>query len=328
MSMKTSLGLDIAKAKFDAALFVGERRQHQVFANTPAGIEQLQGWLSEHAAGQLHVCLEATGRYGEAVATALHMVGHRVSVINPARLKAYAHATMTRTKTDKTDALLLAQFCQTQTLPEWHPASPEQQALQALVRRSESLQTMRQQERNRLASGVTDPFVCQSLQRLLTVLDEELAAVEAELQRLADRAPSLQSELALLDSIPGIALPTARHLLAEIQDWRLFANARQLTAQAGLTPQQRLSGTSVHGKPRLSKIGSARLRKSLYWPAIVAMRCNPVIRDLADRLKAKGKPMMVIIGAAMRKLLVLAYGVLKSGLPFDPNYTRLTPVPA
>ena len=98
------------------------------------------------------------------------------------------------------------------------------------------------------------------------------------------------------------------------------ARPRQLAAHAGLAPQARESGSSVRGKSRISKRGNARLRKALYWPAIVAMRTNPVLRPFADRLREAGKPTMVIIIAVMRKLLHLAFGVLKTQQPFDPNY--------
>ena len=99
---------------------------------------------------------------------------------------------------------------------------------------------------------------------------------------------------------------------------RCAVDARQLAAYAGLTPRERTSGSSVHRPPHLAKTGNSRLRRALYLPAIVAMRHNPVVRALAERLRARGKRPMVIVGAAMRKLLHLIYGVLKSGKPFDP----------
>lgn len=327
MTARPTLGLDIAKAKLDAALLHGERVFHHVWPNTPAGFGQLADWLKARGVERVHVCLEATGTYGDAVAQFLHTAGHAVSFINPARLKAYAQSTMTRTKTDKTDAILLARFCQTHTLALWTPPDPEVQALQALVRRQDTLEAMRQQEANRLASGVTVALVRASLEHMLALLDAEIAELQALIQAHLQQHAALQRQHALLDSIPGIAATTATHLLAEVPNWQAYPSARQLTAQAGLTPRQRQSGSSVHGKPRLCKTGSARLRRLLYWPAIVALQHNPVIRALGDRLAARGKPKMVIIGAAMRKLLHLAFGVLKSGQPFDPNYRR-APLPA
>jgi len=320
MSLLPALGLDIAKAKLDAALLVGGQVHHRVFANTPAGHAELLAWLGQKGQAQVHVCLEATGTYGEAVALALHAAEHVVSYINPARLKAFGQTTMTRTKTDKTDAILLARFCEAHHPAPWTPPAPELRELQALVRRVESLQQMRQQEVNRLASGVTLAAVQASLEHMIALLDDELAKVQQLIHDHLDQHPGLKEQHALLDSIPGIGDTTATALLAELPNWQTFASAREVAAQAGLTPKQKLSGSSVHGKPRLSKTGSARLRKLLYFPAVVAKTHNPLIKAFCDRLLARGKPMMLVLGAAMRKLLHLIYGVLKSGKPFDPNY--------
>ena len=98
-----------------------------------------------------------------------------------------------------------------------------------------------------------------------------------------------------------------------------FAGARQVAAFAGLVPRIRQSG-QWKGHVRLSKCGSGRLRRALYMPAVAALRCNPVIRALRSRMLGAGKCKMSVVGAAMRKLLTLAFGVLKSGKPFDPNY--------
>jgi transposase len=108
-------------------------------------------------------------------------------------------------------------------------------------------------------------------------------------------------------------------LLAELTDALLFENARKVAAFAGLVPRLRQSGSCVRGRTSLSKVGSPRLRKALYFPAIAALRFNPLVRALGKRLAERGKTKMSIIGAAMRKLLHLCYGVLKSGRPFDPH---------
>ena len=315
-----ALGLDIAKLKFDAALLTESGVTHHVFPNTPQGYRALHGWYTQLGVPHVHACLEATGTYGDGVALALHAAGQTVSFINPARLKAFAQTTMTRTKTDKTDAVLLARFCAAFRPAPWTPPLPELRELQALVRRWQALQQMRQQDVNRRTGGLVQPAVHASIDTLLVHFDQALAQVEQALHDHLRQHPTLQRQVTLLDSIPGIAWPSAVQLLAEIGAWSNYASARALAAQAGLTPKQRLSGSSVHGKPKLAKTGSARLRKLLYFPAIVARTHNPVIRAFCDRLAAQGKPKMVIVGAAMRKLLHLIYGVLKSGRPFDPDY--------
>ena len=120
-------------------------------------------------------------------------------------------------------------------------------------------------------------------------------------------------------SIPGIGATTAAKLLGELMDVKLYESARQLAAFAGLAPRLHESGSSVKKRAKLSKVGAPRLRKALYFPAIVAIKHNPYIKELSARLRRRGKCPMQIIGAAMRKLVHLAYGVLKSGRPFDPE---------
>ncbi len=321
-----TLGIDLAKNKFDVALLHGEQIRHHSFPNTPAGITALLAWLPAQGCPQVHACLEATGTYGDAVARQLHTAGHVVSIVNPAVLKAFRQSTLTRTKNDRTDAHLLARYAALHHPKPWEPPSPELRELQALARRLESLLQLRQQESNRLASAERSCLVAESIQIMLTALDQEIARVEQLLRDHIQQHPDLKSQHDLLRSIPGIGDKTATTLLAECGDLAGFTDARALAAFAGLTPKQHQSGTSVHAKPRLSKIGSDRLRKALYFPAINACRFNPLVKAFADRLLARGKPKMAVIGAAMRKLLHLAYGVLKSRQPFDPNHGKLAPI--
>jgi len=319
MATTAWLGIDIAKDTFEACLLLEKRSAHGTFANTPAGFAKLDHWLKKRQVGPVHACLEATGRYSEGLAEHLHAAGHTVSVINPARLKAFGQATLVRTKTDQTDGWLLAEFCRRQQPEPWQPPAPEKQALRALVRRRESLLQLRQQEANRLGSGEDSPVVCASLAAVLKVLDEQLAQIEQAIRAQVADDPALKHQSELVDSIPGIGPTTAAALLAEI-DFGAYPSARQVAAQAGLTPRQRQSGTSVHGRPRLSKQGASQLRRILFFPAIVAKRHNPVIRAFAKRLAERGKAKLAIVCACRRKLLHLVYGVLKTGLPFDPNY--------
>jgi transposase len=277
-------------------------------------------WLKKHKCEQVWACLEATGTYGDGVAQALHEAGHQVSVVNPARIKAYAQSQLSRNKTDKQDALLIADYCRTQKPPLWTPPSPAWLELRAMVRHLDDLQTMRQQEVNRLGSGVASPTVVDALQQHIAFLDQQIEDLKDRIQGHINQHPDLKRDRDLLDSIKGIGTLTAAKLLAEIRDSRAFDSPGQLVAYAGLNPRQRLSGSSIRGQTHISKIGNAALRKALFFPAIAAKRFNPVMRDLALRLEAAGKSPMVIVVAVMRKLLHLAYGILKSGLPFDPDF--------
>lgn len=313
------LGIDISKRKFDACLIndAGKLR-HRAFPNTPAGFSQLSAWLAKQQAERVHACLEATGAYSEALATYLHEAGHEVSVVNPAQIKAYARSRLSRAKTDKADAALIAQFCAERRPPRWSPLPQEVRELQALARRLDSLLEMRQMESNRLEVAATEA-VRESLAGHLAYLDGEVARAEQLIRAHIDSHPGLRGQRDLLLSIPGIGETTAAKLLSEIMDVKLYESARQLAAFAGLAPRLHESGSSVRRKARLSKTGAPRLRKALYFPAIAAIKYNPYVKDLSERLRARGKCPMQVIGAAMRKLVHLAYGVLKSGKPFDPG---------
>ena len=316
--MEAVLGIDIAKATFQSALLRADGTlRHKSCPNTPAGFEQLAAWLLRQHVTRVHACLEATGTYGEALATWLHDAGHLVSVVNPAIIHAYARAQLARSKTDRLDAELIAHYTATQQPAPWTPPPPEIRQLQALVRRLDALQGMRAQEANRLAAGVVVADVRASIEAMLASLDRQIAHVRQLIADHLDQHPGLRSQRDLLTTIPGIGEATAAVLLAELFDKR-YTSARQAAAFAGLVPRIVESGT-LRGRSRLSKVGPGRLRKALYFPAVTALRCNPTIRAVRARLHAAGKPTMVIIGAAMRKLIHLAYGVLKSGRAYEPT---------
>lgn len=318
------LGLDVAKLKFNACLLRDSGKpRHRVFPNTAAGFAQLTEWLGRHGVARAHACLEATGTYGDALAAYLHAAGHVVSVVNPAASKAYAQSHLSRTKTDRVDASLIAGFCAERRPPAWYPPEREVLELQALVRRLESLVEMRTMEENRLSSGIVVEAVRASVEELIAHLSEQIKRTEMLIRDHINSHPRLKRQRELLDSIPGIAETTAAVLLAEVPDISRYQSARQVAAFAGLVPRERQSGSSVRGRVRLSKIGNARLRKALYFPAITALRCSPFFQQWADGLRQRGKSKMAVIGAAMRKLVHLAYGVLKTGKPFDPEWAKI-----
>lgn len=319
--MNAYLGIDVSKDWLDVVLL---RPTHQPeagrFDNRDEGFHSLHHFLKKRKVKLLHVCLEATGYYGDPLALFLHQIGYTVSVVNPARIKGYADSRLSRTKTDATDAALIADFCRTQQPEPWTPPPPEQQELQALVRRLDNLRDIRQQETNRRQAGIPSQAVLQTLDEHIAFLDHQIADLLRQIHDHIERHPHLRQQRDLLTSIPGIGDLTAAKLLAEIRDIRVFDNARQLAAFAGLTPHQRISGSSVRGRTRLSKRGTARLRSALYFPAIVAQQHNPILRPFAQHLLQAGKAKLAVLAAVMRKLLHLVYGILKSGQPFDPHY--------
>jgi transposase len=312
------LGIDIAKQRVAVALLVEGKVRNRSFKNAPDGFESLALWLRKWGIDQVHACMEATGNYGEALAIYLHGAGHTVSIVNPARIKGFAQSELIRTKTDKVDAGIIARFCLAMKPVSWTPPSPEIRSLRALVRWVDSLTGMLTQEKNRLGSA--HESVIPLIKGHINYLDKEIEEVREQIADLIDRDPDLSQKKDLLTSIPGIGTATIPVILAELDNLERFKHVRELVAFIGLAPKERLSGSSIKGKPRLCKTGNARLRKALYMPALVSIQCNPLMIVFYNRLKEKGKNGKVIVCAIMRKLVHLIFGILKSGKKYDPNY--------
>jgi transposase len=300
------------------SLLAGGKVRRREFRNQAGGFEELSIWLRKHKVKQCHACMEATNIFWEELARYLNEQGHLVSVVNPARIRHYSRSKLARNKTDKLDADLIADFCATQKPDPWEPPAAEIRELQALLRHLEDLKAMRSEVSTRLSNGVSSGSVRTLLQEHLAFLDRQIADLNKQIDQYIDQHPGLKQQRDLLTSIPGIGELTAAKLLSE--NIQAFDSTRALAAYAGLNPQVGNSGTSVRQRPKLSKIGNSHLRKALYFPAISAMRYNPTLQVFCDRLRERDKHNMAIIGAAMRKLLCLSLGVLKSGVPFDPNY--------
>ena len=319
------LGIDISKATFDTGLTEDNRRyQREKFSNEPDGYANLVEWLSAKQVTELHVCLEATGRYGDALASFLYSQGYKVSVVNPAQIHAYGKSKLRRNKNDQLDAQLIADFCFTQHPSAWTPPSPIQRESQEISRHISALKGDRQRKRNQLQSGISSPRLRKSIEKTIRFLDKEIHLLKKELQELLSRDETRAEDVRLLVSIPGIGLLTACLFLAEV-DVSRFAQASQLAAYAGLAPTEHTSGSSAHKKSRMSKVGNRHLRTLFFMPVLSAHRFNPIIANLRQRLTERNKPKMAVVGAVMRKLLHLAYGVLRTRKPFDPHHLQSIP---
>ena len=311
------VGTDISKDKFDAALLSAEGKyRHKKFANSLAGFTAFVAWLLSFGGDKPLIGMEATGAYSIPLADFLVGQGYSVSVINPARIHAFARTELSRAKTDKADAKLIARFMLEKKPPPWNPPPANIRELQAMLRRIEHLLEMRQMEQNRLDTAA--PSVADSIRTILESLDSELKATRERIRQHIDNDPDLRRRQDLLESIPGIGEATSAHLLVALSEHYGFDNAKQAVAHAGLAPKLSESGKWV-GQTRLSKTGAPMLRKALYMPALVAWRHNPAVRTFCQRLKANGKNGKAIACAAMRKLVHIAFGVLKSGKKFDLN---------
>lgn len=316
-----TLGIDVGKTDLEMALIDEEGSLvNTSVPNDSSGRESLLRWLEDRDAAPetTRVCMEASGGFEEAIARFLHEEGYAVSVVNPRRIKGYADSQLRRNKTDSADASLIARFGQREEPRLWEPLASTESRLRELTRARQTLKKEKTRTRNRL-DETEDEAVRKAYQDLLDGIDEQIEALEEEIEEHVDENEDLNEQCSLLDTIPGVGLQTAAVVISELRSPDRFESARQAAAYAGLVPSHFKSGTSVRGRPRMSKVGNARLRSAMYFPAMSALRCNAAIKAFGDRLKEKGKENMVVIGAAMRKLLHICYGVLKSGRPFDAS---------
>jgi len=322
--MTYQLGIDISKAKLDVALLNADGKyRSKVFPNDATGFKSLLQWLHTHVPSgkaEVHVCMEATGSYHEALALFLSDQGVAVSVVNPLLVKRFIEVDRVRNKTDDGDAKCLARFCQ-MTQPElWEAPSVAVRTLQALVLRLDTLQEMRQGELNRLE--VAHASVQQSMRDVIAGLERSIEAVREQIRQTIDDDPDLKQRQGLLASIPGLGDKTIPQLLAYIGRPERFKSVKALIAYAALAPLIRQSGTSLNQHKGTHPQGHRALKSALYYPAMVAGKYNPLIAAFWQRLKAQNKPGKVIVVACMHKLLAIAYGVLKSRKPFNADHLK------
>lgn len=318
-----ALGIDVSKKKLDLGLLVDGKLKHKTCDNSLDGYQAMLEWLQRQKVGQVQAVLEATGGLEDGAATALADAGHLVSIQNPGLIAKFAQSLNVRSKTDKLDSEVIARYADRmhEDLRPWSPPPIELRELKHLVNRRQALVEMRTEELNRLEANPKAPTVKKSIAEHLAFLDEEIERLEALIRDHIDRHPGLKNQKDLLVSIPGIGEGTAALFLGEVGALLgQMTHAKQLVAHCGLNVRHKESGSSVRGRPRFSKCGNRRLRSALFMPAMCAAIHNPVIRAQSERLKEKGKPYKVRIGAAMRKLLHLMFGVLKTQTPFDPSF--------
>jgi transposase len=323
------IGIDVSKQKLDCALLRGnlpEKPLQKAVANSIDGAQALLDfacWKAGCAPADLHIVLEATGVYHEIIAEALFHAGCKVSVANPARTKNFAKGLGVNAKNDKTDAAVLARFglMMQAELALWQPAPPHCRRLKGLQSRKHALESDLQRERNRLEklrATRSETLAIDSACRMILHIENELALFNLAIEDCIQAHPNLARDRELLQSIPGVGEVISAILLPVLQPCR-FESAPQAAAYLGLVPVEHQSGTSVRGRPRLSKAGCPVIRAKLYMAAIVAAQYNPDVKALYQRLLDKGKSKMSALGAAMRKLVHICFGVLKHQMPYSPK---------
>lgn len=318
------IGVDVSKDSFHAAYRQGAGFCQGEFSQDEAGMRAFLKWLPRVV--NVQVVLESTGPYWQQLVAFLHSLPQPLagSVVNPRRVRDFAKAAGLVSKTDSLDARLLVHFAETFTPPTLQLQSQAHRQLRAFSRHYLQLRQhydlIHDQRDKALADPHTPAALTASFDSVLEQLSKQMKKILDQLEKTLQQ-PALQPAAGLLRSIPGIATKTIATLLAELGSDALSHSVREWESFAGLDVVVWESGTSVRKKRRISKQGNWRLRRGLYFAALVATRHNPVVRAYYLRLLDRGQPKKAALVACMRKLLHICYGVLKNQTPFQemPN---------
>lgn len=318
------LGVGVSKKSLDCLLLdsTTDKKKSKSLPNTTEGFKQLIDWLAKNKAPNAHVVMEPTGVYNEPAALALTDAGLKLSLVNPAQARQFAQGLGMKSKTDKADSVALALYGKALNPEAWQPPSKSARRLKALLVRRDAIadDIQREQNRQEAIDFIQSPDeVKASIAQSIDFLKAELKRLEATILAHIDNDPDLREKKNLLETIPGVGERVSTHMTALFAA-KNFKSAEQLAGYLGLVPVQWESGTSVNKRPRMSNTGPGHLRKLLYMPAVRARRWNTHIKLMSERLLAKGKSKMAVIGACMRKLAHLCFGVVHSGRPYQKNY--------
>lgn len=314
-------GIDVSAATLEVAVQQqGQPFQQRSFDNSDSGHRALLAWLHKHAA-TVRVSLEATGIYSLDLAMALDQApGIEVAVLNPKTANRFAQ-TLCRSKTDRADAVALAEYSRRMPFTPWRAPSRSQLELRTLSRHIDSLTAEHTRGNNRLhaaqGSAVTPRPVVHDLKRSLASLHKRIAKLRRAAMTLVQSDDAMRQRFELLTSVPGIGEISAIQMLGELALLSPDMSVRQWVAHSGLDPAHRVSGTSVHQPSRISRAGSRHLRRVLYMPALVAIQHNPHLRAFYTTLIARHKAKMQALIAVARKLLHAIYGILKTQTPYN-----------
>ena len=334
--VKQVAGIDVAQLELVVALgrmfddLTPEVYAHKSFPNTGKGFESLLEWIKKltDPIVQILYVMEATGVYHEKLAYFLHQQNQPVSIVLPNKISNYFRTLEVKTVTDKTASDAITRFGLERKLDTWTPQKPVFKKLRQLTRERDQLIQTRTAAKNQLHAELAEAEPNKSsvvrVKKQIALLDKQEQEIKAEIAALISKDEAVKKKLKLIASLPGVGMLTGVTLLAETNGFELVRNKKQLTSYAGLDVKEKQSGTSVKGKPRISKKGNKYLRKSMHMPALAAIRTNERFKAIFSRLVAKHGIKMKAAVAVQRKLLELIYIVYKTERPDDKEYLQKT----
>ena len=326
---KLCVGIDVAKDKFDVCFTIDGEKYfgHTIFTNSKHGLKDLvtlsKKYKKEFKTDKIHFCMEATGKYHYELCEYLQKYSALiVSVVNPHQTKAFSKSLLLRTKNDKVDSKMLAQYCYERKPKATPPISEKIKKLRSLVRLQEAEIKKRTEEKNRLHAAC-DEYVREMIRENIEFIDNQIKSIEKKIMEVINSDEKLEKDFKILLTIPCIGEKLAWLILSEyyyVEPSEI--RPKSCVAHAGLSPRTCDSGDRAYGKAHISRIGVSRIRSNLYMPSLNCICHENYFSEFYNRLVNKGKAKKLAITAVSRKILLTAMGVLKNQKPFDPNWAN------
>jgi transposase len=332
--VKQVVGIDVAQKELVVCL--GKMHDDQKpelyafksFANTAKGIKTFVEWVNKltDVALPVRYVMEATGVYHETLAYFLDEHNFEVTVVLPNKISNYVRTLEIKTVTDKTASEAIARFGLERHLDQWHRPKKVFKTLRQLTRERDQVVHIRSMIKNQLhaelAGAEPNKGSTDRIKKQILFFDKQEKEIKKELFEVVKMDEKLKASVELICTIPGIGMLTAVTVLAETNDFELIRNKRQLTSYAGLDVKEKQSGTSVKGKPRISKKGNRYLRKAMHLPALSAIKSDVRFKAVFARLVGKHGIKMKAVVAVQRKLLEMIYIIYKAQKPYDKKYLQ------
>ena len=330
--IKQVLGIDVAQKELVVCLakmnddWTSQLYAHKTFANTANGFKALLQWTKKLTDPDISIryVMEATGVYHESLAYFLNDQGLEVSIVLPNKISNYARSLTIKTVTDKTASEAIAQFGLERNIDLWQKPLPTYKKIRQLTRERDQIIVERTMVKNQLHAELVEAEPNKTsitrIKKRIELLTKQEKEITSEIRQLIVADEKVSSTVKLLRSIPGIGMLTAATVLAETNGFDLIRNKRQLASYAGLDVKEKQSGTSVKGKPKISKKGNRFLRKAMHLPALTAIRHDERFKSAFVRLVSKHGIKMKAVVAVQRKLLEMMFTLYKSNQSYAKDY--------
>lgn len=330
--VKQVVGIDVAQKELVVSLgrmhddLTAELYAHKTFGNTQKGFMSLVTWVKKFTdqVVVIRYVMEATGVYHEGLAYFLEEKGWDISIVLPNKISNYFRTLEVKTVTDKTTSEAIARFGLERKLDNWKKPKRVFKNLKQLTRERDQIIQERTMVKNQLhaeqCEAEPNKSTIERIKKRIELLNKQEKQIKEEIQLMVKGDQQVGGSVKLISSVPGVGLLTAASVLAETNGFELIRNKRQLSSYAGFDVKEKQSGTSVRGKPRISKRGNKYLRKAMHMPALAAIRHNERFKAIFARLVSKHGIKMKAAVAVQRKLLEMIYTIYKNNRAFDKNY--------